>query len=77
MSWKIVVKHYKKKVKSLSLREAYNGENSFADPLEAFGGGQDDPISVSIGGPIMSKFINAFRQIASYKSCFVHKWSMC
>lgn len=50
-----------------ALGEAYNGENSFADSLEAFGGGQDDPISVSIGGPIMSKFINAFRELASYK----------
>ncbi|XVE91792.1 hypothetical protein REPUB_Repub01dG0042200 [Reevesia pubescens] len=50
-----------------ALGEAYNGENSFADSLEAFGGGQDDPISVSIGGPIMTKFINAFRELASYK----------
>ncbi|XP_022776588.1 ADP-ribosylation factor GTPase-activating protein AGD4-like isoform X2 [Durio zibethinus] len=50
-----------------ALGEAYNGDNSFADSLEAFGGGQDDPISVSIGGPIMSKFINAFRELASYK----------
>ncbi|XVF43426.1 hypothetical protein PTKIN_Ptkin02bG0039200 [Pterospermum kingtungense] len=49
------------------LGEAYDGENSFADSLEAFGGGHDDPISVSIGGPIMSKFINAFRELASYK----------
>lgn len=30
--------------------EAYNGEISFADSLEVFGGGQDDPVSVSIGG---------------------------
>ncbi|WRX14051.1 Arf GTPase activating protein - like 1 [Theobroma cacao] len=50
-----------------ALGEAYNGETSFADSLEAFGGGQDDPVSVSIGGPIMSKFINAFRELASYK----------
>ncbi|XVE74526.1 hypothetical protein DITRI_Ditri12bG0023900 [Diplodiscus trichospermus] len=50
-----------------ALGEAYNGDNSFADSLEAFGGGQDDPISVSIGGPIMSKFVNAFRELASYK----------
>ncbi|XWS64069.1 hypothetical protein CRYUN_Cryun06bG0155500 [Craigia yunnanensis] len=50
-----------------ALGEAYTGENSFAESLEAFGGGRDDPISVSIGGPIMSKFINAFCEIASYK----------
>ncbi|XWS69500.1 hypothetical protein CRYUN_Cryun04dG0184400 [Craigia yunnanensis] len=42
---------YKGSKKFMSaLGEAYNGENSFADSLEAFGGGQDDPISVSIGG---------------------------
>ncbi|XP_022727005.1 ADP-ribosylation factor GTPase-activating protein AGD2-like isoform X2 [Durio zibethinus] len=50
-----------------ALGEAYNGDNSFADSLEASGGGQDDPISVSIGGPIMTKFINAFRELAGYK----------
>ncbi|KAA3454042.1 ADP-ribosylation factor GTPase-activating protein AGD4-like isoform X3 [Gossypium australe] len=50
-----------------ALGEAFNGDNSFADSLEAFGGGQDDPISVSIGGPIVSKFINAFRELANYK----------
>lgn len=33
-----------------SLGEACNGDTAFADSLEAFGGGQDDPISVSIGG---------------------------
>ncbi|XVF03031.1 hypothetical protein REPUB_Repub04eG0225500 [Reevesia pubescens] len=50
-----------------ALGEAYDGDNSFADSLEAFGGGEDDPISFSIGGPIMSKFINVFRELASYK----------
>ncbi|TYH33010.1 hypothetical protein ES332_D13G029000v1 [Gossypium tomentosum] len=50
-----------------ALGEAFHGDNSFADSLEAFGGGQDDPISVSIGGPIVSKFINAFRELANYK----------
>ena len=33
-----------------ALGEAYNGELAFADSLEIFGGGQDDPVSVSIGG---------------------------
>ncbi|XP_052484333.1 ADP-ribosylation factor GTPase-activating protein AGD2 isoform X2 [Gossypium raimondii] len=53
-----------------ALGEAYNGDNSFADSLEAFGGAKDDPYSLSIGGfqgPIMSKFIKAFRELASYK----------
>ncbi|KAH7840400.1 hypothetical protein Vadar_016367 [Vaccinium darrowii] len=50
-----------------SLGEACNGDTAFADSLEAFGGGQDDPISVSIGGPVLSKFISAFRELATYK----------
>ncbi|XP_076956820.1 ADP-ribosylation factor GTPase-activating protein AGD4-like [Bidens hawaiensis] len=49
------------------LGEACNVDLIFADALEAFGGGQDDPISVSIGGPIMSKFVNAFREIETFK----------
>ncbi|XP_039071282.1 ADP-ribosylation factor GTPase-activating protein AGD2-like isoform X2 [Hibiscus syriacus] len=53
-----------------ALVEAHNGENSFADSLEAFGSGKDDPDSLSVGdfqGPIMSKFIETFRELASYK----------
>ncbi|KAF7131977.1 hypothetical protein RHSIM_Rhsim09G0077700 [Rhododendron simsii] len=50
-----------------SLGEACNGDTAFADSLEAFGAGQDDPISVSIGGPVLSKFISAFRELATYK----------
>ncbi|XP_065870153.1 ADP-ribosylation factor GTPase-activating protein AGD4-like isoform X1 [Euphorbia lathyris] len=50
-----------------SLGEASSADTSFADSLEAFGGGQDDPVSVSIGGPIMTKFIGAFRELATYK----------
>ncbi|KAI5678297.1 hypothetical protein M9H77_09247 [Catharanthus roseus] len=49
------------------LGEACNGDIIFAESLEAFGGGQDDPVSVSIGGPIMSKFVSAFRELATYK----------
>uniref|UniRef100_A0A0E0K2P4 Uncharacterized protein n=1 Tax=Oryza punctata TaxID=4537 RepID=A0A0E0K2P4_ORYPU len=33
-----------------SLDEGYAGDLSFADALEAFGAGQDDPVSVAIGG---------------------------
>ena len=33
-----------------SLDEAYAGDLSFADSLQAFGAGLDDPVSVAIGG---------------------------
>ncbi|KAJ0807051.1 putative pleckstrin domain, BAR domain, PH-like domain superfamily, AH/BAR domain superfamily [Helianthus annuus] len=49
------------------LGEACSMDLMFADVLEAFGGGQDDPVSVSIGGPIMSKFVTAFREIETFK----------
>ncbi|XP_048139871.1 ADP-ribosylation factor GTPase-activating protein AGD2-like isoform X2 [Rhodamnia argentea] len=50
-----------------SLGEACIADTTFADSLEAFGGGQDDPVSVSIGGPVISKFVSAFHELASYK----------
>ncbi|XP_020525000.1 ADP-ribosylation factor GTPase-activating protein AGD2 isoform X3 [Amborella trichopoda] len=50
-----------------ALAEAYDGDIAFADALEEFGGGRDDPISIAIGGPVISKFITAFREIANYK----------
>ncbi|KAL8267167.1 hypothetical protein R6Q59_004511 [Mikania micrantha] len=50
-----------------SLGEACTMDLVFADALEAFGGGQDDPVSVSIGGPIMSKFVSSFREIETFK----------
>ncbi|XP_034201246.1 ADP-ribosylation factor GTPase-activating protein AGD2-like isoform X2 [Prunus dulcis] len=50
-----------------ALGEACNGDTTFADSLEAFGGGLDDPVSVSIGGPVMSKFVTAFQELATYK----------
>lgn len=37
-----------------TIGEALNGDTAFADSLEAFGGGQDDPVSVSIGGCLLS-----------------------
>ncbi|EPS64643.1 hypothetical protein M569_10137, partial [Genlisea aurea] len=49
------------------LGEACNGDLGFAETLEAFGGGLDDLLGVSIGGPILSKFINALRELATYK----------
>ncbi|CAN4080956.1 unnamed protein product [Withania somnifera] len=49
------------------LGEAQNGELMFAESLEAFGGGLDDPLSVSLGGPIIMKFISTLRELATYK----------
>ncbi|XP_042499116.1 ADP-ribosylation factor GTPase-activating protein AGD2-like, partial [Macadamia integrifolia] len=50
-----------------ALEEACDGDIAFADSLEAFGGGNDDPVSLSIGGPVISKFVTAFRELGSYK----------
>ncbi|XP_010533930.1 PREDICTED: ADP-ribosylation factor GTPase-activating protein AGD4 [Tarenaya hassleriana] len=50
-----------------ALGEASTGDTAFADSLEAFGAGHDDPVSVSIGGPVISKFINILRELGSYK----------
>ncbi|GAB2275213.1 ADP-ribosylation factor GTPase-activating protein agd4 [Dionaea muscipula] len=50
-----------------SLTEACNGDATFADSLEAFGGGQDDPVSLSIGGPIISNFVTTLRELAVHK----------
>ncbi|KAK1296429.1 ADP-ribosylation factor GTPase-activating protein AGD4 [Acorus calamus] len=49
------------------LGEAYEGDISFADSLDAFGAGHDDPISVAIGGPVMTQFTTAFRELGTYK----------
>ncbi|KAL6189711.1 hypothetical protein ACLB2K_036114 [Fragaria x ananassa] len=50
-----------------ALGEACAGDTTFADSLEGFGGDLDDPISVAIGGPVLSKFSSAFRELATYK----------
>eukprot|EP00850_Spirogloea_muscicola_P001294 SM000005S17091 [mRNA] locus=s5:65035:71307:- [translate_table: standard] len=49
------------------LGEACEGDVAFASALEAFGDGHDDPISVAVGGPVMTKFTIALREIGSYK----------
>ncbi|VVA90828.1 unnamed protein product [Arabis nemorensis] len=54
-----------------ALGEASTGVSAFADSLEEFGAGHDDPISVSIGGPVISKFINTLRELSSFKE-FLH-----
>ncbi|KZV49385.1 hypothetical protein F511_10925 [Dorcoceras hygrometricum] len=49
------------------LGEACNGDMGFAESLEAFSGGLDDPLGVAIGGPVVSKFTNALRELSTYK----------
>ncbi|KAL2478957.1 ADP-ribosylation factor GTPase-activating protein AGD3 [Forsythia ovata] len=49
------------------LGEAYDRDISFANSLETFSGGHNDPISVAFGGPDMAKFAIALREIGSYK----------
>ncbi|XP_057846904.2 ADP-ribosylation factor GTPase-activating protein AGD3 isoform X2 [Cryptomeria japonica] len=49
------------------LGEAYDGDIAFASSLETFGGGHDDPISIAVGGPVMTKFTIALREIGTYK----------
>jgi len=38
-------------------------------PSSSFGtaGGSDDPISVAVGGPVMSKFVDSLEELRSYK----------
>lgn len=49
------------------LGEGYDGDITFANALETFGGGNNDPLGASFGGPIMSKFTIALREIGTYK----------
>lgn len=49
------------------LGEAYDGDIAFASALETFGGGHNDPISLAFGGPVMTKFTIALREIGTYK----------
>ncbi|GMJ05509.1 ASCULAR NETWORK DEFECTIVE 3, SCARFACE, FORKED 2, ARF-GAP DOMAIN3 [Hibiscus trionum] len=49
------------------LGEGYDGDIAFASALEMFGGGHNDNISVAFGGPVMTKFTIALREIGTYK----------
>ncbi|XP_074343344.1 ADP-ribosylation factor GTPase-activating protein AGD1-like [Apium graveolens] len=49
------------------LGEAYDKIVYYASALETFGGGHDDPICVSFGGPDMTKFAYTLREIATYQ----------
>ncbi|PIA64147.1 hypothetical protein AQUCO_00201439v1 [Aquilegia coerulea] len=50
-----------------ALEYACDADIAFADSLEDFGAGRDDPVSVAIGGPVISKFITTFRELGTYK----------
>eukprot|EP00897_Mesotaenium_endlicherianum_P009498 jgi/Mesen1/8577/ME000497S07975 len=50
-----------------SLGDAVEAEAMFTNALELFGGGHDDPISIAVGGPVMSKFTVAIKEISTYK----------
>lgn len=39
-----------------ALGEACDGDTIFAESLQEFGGGTDDPVSVSVGGCLESAF---------------------
>ncbi|GAU38121.1 hypothetical protein TSUD_318080, partial [Trifolium subterraneum] len=49
------------------LGEAYDGDIGFATALESFGGGHSDPLFVTLGGPVMTKFSIALREISTHK----------
>ncbi|XP_054820354.1 ADP-ribosylation factor GTPase-activating protein AGD1-like isoform X3 [Prosopis cineraria] len=49
------------------LGEGYDGDIAFASALETFGGGHCDPLFVALGGPVMTKFTIALREIGTYK----------
>ncbi|CAI8611177.1 unnamed protein product [Vicia faba] len=45
------------------LGEAYDRDIAFANALETFGGGHNNPINVDFKGPVMTKFPIALREI--------------
>ncbi|XP_057417370.1 ADP-ribosylation factor GTPase-activating protein AGD1-like isoform X2 [Lotus japonicus] len=49
------------------LGDSYHGDIAFATTLENFGGGYADPHFVALGGPVMTNFTIALREIATYK----------
>lgn len=49
------------------LGEGYDADVAFASSLETFAGGNNDPLGVSFGGPVMAKFTIALREIGTYK----------
>eukprot|EP00854_Cymbomonas_tetramitiformis_P015061 gene15061-17801_t len=56
-----------------AIGEMLEGETSFANALEDFGGDLDDPISGACGGPVMTKFTIALREVATFRDVFRHQ----
>ncbi|GER57741.1 ADP-ribosylation factor GTPase-activating protein AGD3 [Striga asiatica] len=52
---------------SEGLGEGYDGDIAFASAPETFGGEHNYPISVAFGGPVITKFTIALREIGKYK----------
>ncbi|GBG76896.1 hypothetical protein CBR_g23110 [Chara braunii] len=50
-----------------SLSEANDEDVNFAQSMEAFCWGHDDPTSIAVGGPVMNKFTISLREIGTYK----------
>ncbi|KAG5046084.1 hypothetical protein JHK86_015490 [Glycine max] len=79
-AWKRVQNRYARDVSSFTkdventrgfsmegLGEAYDGDIAIASALENFGGGHNDPLFVTLGGPVVTKFSIALREISTYK----------
>ncbi|XP_047156429.1 ADP-ribosylation factor GTPase-activating protein AGD1-like [Vigna umbellata] len=49
------------------LGEAYDGDIAFASAIENFGGGENDPHFIALGGPVLTKYTLALREISTYK----------
>ncbi|KAF6159913.1 hypothetical protein GIB67_032997 [Kingdonia uniflora] len=49
------------------LGEDYDGDIAFSSALGTFGGGHNNPVSIAFGGPVMTKFTIALREIKTYK----------
>lgn len=58
-----------------ALGEGYDKDIAFASALETFGGGQDDPISVSFGGISTSFFSPGFVSMTRGRKLFC--WTNC
>ncbi|PON67230.1 Arfaptin domain/BAR domain containing protein [Parasponia andersonii] len=49
------------------LEEGSDGDIAFAIALETFGGETNDPDFMALGGPVLTRFANALREIGMFK----------
>ncbi|XP_062091517.1 ADP-ribosylation factor GTPase-activating protein AGD1-like isoform X2 [Humulus lupulus] len=49
------------------LEDGYDGDIAFASALETFGGETNDPDFMALGGPVLSRFASALKEIGVYK----------